>query len=99
MSDSDESVKNVKKPNEKKKKKTGALTQRDIDISLNGYTGRVSIFFDVDGQALNHKIDDECNANTPIVMQWAMIAAGLALANAQERTAQAIAARSLMGIN
>ncbi len=75
------------KTNSKKadKKLVSALQKRDIDIHLNGYNGVVSVFFDVDGSPLDHRLDAMSEANVPLTMQWAMVAAGLALAQMQER--------------
>ncbi len=67
-----------------KKKLLKALQKRDIDIMLNGYKGTVSVFFDVDGHVLDHRLDAEATANVPLTMQWAISAAGLTLAQSQE---------------
>lgn len=65
-----------------------ALQKRDIAIALNGYNGTVSVFFDSEGSPLDHRLDAVAEANVPLTMQWAMVAAGLALAQSQERMAR-----------
>ncbi|MCR4286172.1 MAG: hypothetical protein NUW00_04730 [Candidatus Kaiserbacteria bacterium] len=69
--------------------KRSSLQQRDIDINLNGYKGTVSVFFDIDGSTLDHRLDEAATAAVPLTMQWAMVAAGIALAQCADRMARA----------
>jgi hypothetical protein len=62
----------------------GALTQRDVNLTLNGHVGTVSVFFDVDGLIVRREIDREAEKDVPLTYQWAMMAAGVEIARAQE---------------